>query len=642
MGAVAHAHQDRPHFQPAGLHFQDVAHARGGIGIGKDQHIRRAFKARSGKDAVADGLIQRGVDMHFAFIGKVGFTGMQQFHCLAHPVARRGIEVPELRMRTERHLGTNAKAAHMTRGTDHGIPDLLRRRFGVNMRVCDEQRAVFQDHQAERGNRMVPAARQDLAHIVQVPQILAEGAADQTVRFSPVHHDGGNCRGVGAHHGPRYIGRHAAPRHQLVIGAPVVAIAGVVLGVDQPEIAVWPDRQAGAFAAHGHHIGTADQDRHIGGVLDQRKGGAQHTLILAFGKDDPPRRCGRSLEDRAHDQGRAEDRPVQLVTVGLQIGQGPRRNTGFHRGLGNGMGDHPHQARVKRLGDQVIRAESHLFALIGGGCLGACGGAGQVRDSFDAGQLHRIVDLRGPHIQRAPEDEGKAQHVVDLIGKVRPARGNDGIGRDGTRGVGHDFRVGVGQRKDDRARRHFRDHVRRQHAGAGQAQEQVGPCDHLVKRTRLVALRVFGLLRRHLGLAAMMNQARQIAQPDILAPHAQLQQHVQAGDARRPAASGDDLDPVKPFARDMQRIGGRRPHDDGRAMLVIVEHRNVHPLAAQLFDDEAVGGLDVFQIDRAKGGFQRTDDGRQLYRVRLVQLDVETVDIGEFLEQNRLAFHHRL
>ena len=135
---------------------------------------------------------------------------------------------------------------------------------------------------------------------------------------------------------------------------------------------------------------------------------------------------------------------------------------------------------------------------------------------------------------------------------------------------------------------------------------------------------------------------RQIAEPDILAPHAQFQQHVQAGDARRPAARRDDLDLVEPLACHMQRIGGCCPHDDGRAMLVIVKDRNVHPLAAQLFDDETVGGLDVFKVDRAEGGFQRTDDRRQLYRIGLVQLDVETVDIGEFLEQNRLAFHHRL
>ena len=43
---------------------------------------------------------------------------------------------------------------------------------------------------------------------------------------------------------------------------------------------------------------------------------------------------------------------------------------------------------------------------------------------------------------------------------------------------------------------------------------------------------------------------------------------------------------------------GRR--DDGGAMLVVMEHRNVHQLAQLLLDDETVGRLDVFQIDAAE------------------------------------------
>ena len=42
--------------------------------------------------------------------------------------------------------------------------------------------------------------------------------------------------------------------------------------------------------------------------------------------------------------------------------------------------------------------------------------------------------------------------------------------------------------------------------------------------------------------------------------------------------------------------------DDGGAMLVVMEHRNVHQLAQPLLDDEAVGRLDVFQIDAAEDG----------------------------------------
>ena len=140
----------------------------------------------------------------------------------------------------------------------------------------------------------------------------------------------------------------------------------------------------------------------------------------------------------------------------------------------------------------------------------------------------------------------------------------------------------------------------------------------------------------------MINQTFKIEKPDIFAPHPKLQQHVQTGNARRPATGRDDLDLVKAFARHMQRVGGRSADHNRRAVLVIMEHWDFHPLTAQSLHDKAVGGFDVLQVDRAEGGFQRTDDIGQFVGISLVHFDIETVYIGEFLEQNRLAFHHRL
>ncbi len=39
--------------------------------------------------------------------------------------------------------------------------------------------------------------------------------------------------------------------------------------------------------------------------------------------------------------------------------------------------------------------------------------------------FHFFIDLRGAHIQRAAEDAGERQNVVDLVGIVAAARGND-------------------------------------------------------------------------------------------------------------------------------------------------------------------------------------------------------------------------
>ena len=256
--------------------------------------------------------------------------------------------------------------------------------------------------------------------------------------------------------------------------------------------------------------------------------------------------------------------------------------------------------------------------------------------------MHRIVDLGRPHIQSPPEDKGETQHVVDLIGKIRPARGDDGIRRHRAHGIGQDFRRRVGKGKDNGARGHFGDHVRRQNARTGKAKEQIRPRNHIGQRGGCRALGIGGLLVGHLIGAALIDQPRKITEPNILALNAQFQQHVQTGNPRRPTAGRDDLDVREFLARDMQRIGRRRPHHNCRAMLIVMEHRDLHPLTAQLFNDETIWRFDVLKVDRAKGRLQRADDLGQLIGVRFVQLDVKAIDVGEFLEQNGLAFHHGL
>ena len=77
-------------------------------------------------------------------------------------------------------------------------------------------------------------------------------------------------------------------------------------------------------------------------------------------------------------------------------------------------------------------------------------------------------------------------------------------------------------------------------------------------------------------------------------------------------------------------------------MLVVVEHRDLHAFAQQALHREALGRLDVLEVDGAEGRLERRDDLDQLFGVALVDLDVEAVDAGKFFEQHRLAFHHRL
>ena len=77
-------------------------------------------------------------------------------------------------------------------------------------------------------------------------------------------------------------------------------------------------------------------------------------------------------------------------------------------------------------------------------------------------------------------------------------------------------------------------------------------------------------------------------------------------------------------------------------MLVIVHYRDFHPVAQRLFDDEAFGRLDVFEIDPAEAGFEQRDGLDELVGVFGVDFDVDRIDVGKALEQHCLALHHRL
>ena len=77
-------------------------------------------------------------------------------------------------------------------------------------------------------------------------------------------------------------------------------------------------------------------------------------------------------------------------------------------------------------------------------------------------------------------------------------------------------------------------------------------------------------------------------------------------------------------------------------MLIVVEDRDIQPLAEFSLHIKALRRLDVLQVDTAEGRLQRGDDVDQPVGVPLVDFDIETIDPREFLEQDRLAFHDRL
>ena len=77
-------------------------------------------------------------------------------------------------------------------------------------------------------------------------------------------------------------------------------------------------------------------------------------------------------------------------------------------------------------------------------------------------------------------------------------------------------------------------------------------------------------------------------------------------------------------------------------MLVVVEYGDVEQLLELLLDDEAVGRLDILEIDTAERRCQVADAVDERIDVLGIDQEIHGIDVGEPLEQRALAFHHRL
>lgn len=82
--------------------------------------------------------------------------------------------------------------------------------------------------------------------------------------------------------------------------------------------------------------------------------------------------------------------------------------------------------------------------------------------------------------------------------------------------------------------------------------------------------------------------------------------------------------------------------DNGGAVLVIVEYRNVQRSSQFFLDFETLGCLDVLKVDAPKRWLQQLADPNYLLRVLSRKLNIENVNISKALEEYRLPFHDRL
>ena len=207
---------------------------------------------------------------------------------------------------------------------------------------------------------------------------------------------------------------------------------------------------------------------------------------------------------------------------------------------------------------------------------------------------------------------------------------------------GGDFRVGVGHGKDHRVVGHGGDHLGRHGALDRHAQKHISAHHRLFQRAVIGTRGVSGFPLVHALGAALIDHAFGVAHDAVVMPRAHGFQKLEASNARSPCTVQNNLTVLNLLARHFQRIDQACRTDHCGAVLVIMEHGNVHDLFQPLFDDETFGGLDVFKVDAAEGWPHQRDGLDDLIRVFGIKFDVDGVDVGEALEQHRLALHHRL
>ena len=245
-------------------------------------------------------------------------------------------------------------------------------------------------------------------------------------------------------------------------------------------------------------------------------------------------------------------------------------------------------------------------------------------------------------VERAAEDEGEAQDVVDLVRIVRPPRRDDRVGPRCARIGRRDFGIGVRHREDDRRGRHVLDHLGLQRARGRQAEEHVGADKCFGQVARFGWHRVRRLPLVHAFGAALIDGALAVAHDDIFVPHAHRLDQRGACDRRGAGAVDDDLHRREIASRQVTGVDQAGRGDDRGAVLVVMEHRDVHAFFQRRLDDEAVGRGNIFQVDAAKARREQFDRFDEALRIFGIDLKVDRIDVGEALEQHRLAFHHRL
>ena len=300
----------------------------------------------------------------------------------------------------------------------------------------------------------------DLIQIIEMVRGGTPGAADQAIHIAFVQQHASDQGQAAAHLDLGHLCGHTPALHQPVIGLPEIPVAMVLLNIHDVVVKLFFQTQAEFLDALGDHRRPTDQGRTGQAFVHHNLAGAQHAFFFTLG-------VGHTFfsgllgsgKNRLHGGAGGVHKTLQLLAVGVHVGDGPQSHPAVSCRLGHSRRNLHHQARVKGFGNQIFRAKRQFFTGVGGSNHLTLLSLGQLGNGVHSGNFHFDGDGGRTGIESATKNIRETQDVVDLIRVIGTACGHDRVIAYRLDVFRRDFRVWVGQRKNDGIDRHLSDHV---------------------------------------------------------------------------------------------------------------------------------------------------------------------------------------
>ena len=612
----------------------------------EDERIDRlALQLVEGVLRVAQFLVERHVHLHFAIEHVVRELFVNHLHGVAGLVGGTAggfLVATEVRVAEHRHHRFVGEEAD---GVVRELDDIHKRvgiGVAVHERIGQEERSLAgaQDmHGAE-----VLVFRTDTDDFLREFDgfgVLGIAAGNERVGVAHLHHHHAEVVRF-EHVVAGFFEGHAVAAVFFGIDFGVLATAFEFLG--RTRVHNLDAREIELFLVR-HHLdafGVAKQNR-VRHAFDLRlHGGLEHVEVGTFGEHHALRVAAGGIAELADELVVVAHHVAELVVVGVPVGNRLAGHTAFDSGLSDGDRNVREQARIQRLRNQVFLAEGEALGVVGdvhhvGHRLVREGG-----NRTHGGMLHVFVDAGGTYVQGSAEDVGETDDVVHLVRIVTAARRKNQVTAARHGFFVADFGSRVRECEDDRLVGHAADHFTRQDVALRKAHEHVGALHGVFERFDVGAVGRKEGLRFGKALAVFADHALAVAHHEVFLLETQRQVESRAGASGCTRTVHHHFHVTDALARDFDGVEQARRRNDGRTVLVVVHHGDVEFGLQRVFDFEAFRSLDVFEVDAAERRGDSLHDLDELLRVFFVDFDIENVDTGVNLEQERLAFHHRL